>query len=210
MNLNDTDIAWLAGIIDGEGCFSIKRPIVRKSGERVGYKTCYQVWLVVCNTSEPMIERVRSILEAAGIKHQPIRKVWKGDKATRWQWWIHIAKKRELLRATELLLPHLTAKKVEAEVVAWFLRRACKKSVYRTTHLDRAVLDALSLVKRNGGEAPAEVAELLRAVIPSQAVSGDRMPSDQETEGVETRSVSPNNNPTHECPAPLRLISRKR
>jgi hypothetical protein len=199
--VSDTDIAWLAGIIDGEGCFSVKRPIRRKSGVRKGYKTSYQVWLVLCNTSRPMMEKTAQLLRDMGVGHQPMRKVWKGKKATRWQYWLHIAKKAEVLRVTEILLPHLTAKSDEAEVVVWFLRRACEKSVYRTTPLDRAMLDSLSEIKRNGGEAPAEIREMIREVIPSQAVSGTDMAVGGEAEGVETRSVSPNDNLTHECPA---------
>ena len=42
---------------------------------------------------------------------------------------------------------------------------------------------------------------MLREVIPSQAVSGHRLADGEEAEGVETRSVSPNDNPTQECPA---------
>lgn len=194
------DIAWLAGIIDGEGCFSVKRPIRRLSGKRVGYKTSYQVWLVLCNTSKAMVERAVAILDGLGVKHQPVRRVWKGKKATRWQYWLHVARKDEVLRLTEALLPHLTAKRCEAEMVTWFLKRACQKSVYRTTVLDRAVLDGMAAVKRNGGEAPAEVRELLREVIPSQASVGHREIGEM-LEGVETRSVTPKDNPTHERPA---------
>lgn len=195
----DTDIAWLAGIIDGEGCLSVKRPIRRKSGVRKGYKTSYQVWLVLCNTSKAMVDRASRILKEMGVAHQPIRKVWKGKKATRWQYWLHIAKKAEVLSAIEQLLPHLTAKRTEAEVVIWFLRRACRSRVYRTTPLDRAMLDALSEIKRNGGEAPADIQDMIREVIPSQAIPGTEAVGGG-VEGVETRSVSPNDNPTHECP----------
>lgn len=145
----DTELAWLAGIIDGEGCFSVKR------GRGAGRS--HQLWLVICNTSEAMILRVVRILDALGVKHSKIRKVWKGEKATR----------------------------------------------YRATHLDRVMLDSMSAIKRNGGEAPADVAELLCEVIPSQAVVGNRQADDQAAEGVETRSVRPTNNPTHECPASL-------
>lgn len=206
MNINDTDIAWLAGIVDGEGCFSVKRPIVRKT-YKAGRSTSYQVWLVVCNTSESMVRRMSEILKGLGVKHQPIRRVWKGKKATRWQYWLHVARKHDLLRVTEALLPYLVAKKDEAQVVAWFLRKACQVRFYSPSILDKAALEALALIKRNGGEAPAEVRELLSEVIPSQAVSGDRAVSDSEMEGVEARSVSPTNNPTQECPAHLRLVA---
>jgi hypothetical protein len=201
---NQTDIAWLAGIADGEGCFSVKRP------SRSVHS--FVLWFVLCNTSLPMMERVARILKDAGVAHAPMRKVWKGDRATRWQYWINVSRKHELLKLTELLLPHLTAKKCEGEIVAWFLRKACapnaKYKNYHQTDLDRAVMSTMSAIKRNGGEAPPEAEELLRAVIPSEAFFGHHEASGVEKERVETRSLSPNNNATHECPAPLRLLAR--
>lgn len=195
-----TDIAWLAGIIDGEGCFSVKNPVRRGVG-----RTCHQVWLVLCNTSRAMVERAADIIEGLGCKRPRIRRVWKGKKATRYQYWLDVVGKSDLLTVTEALLPHLTAKRIEGEVIAWFLRRACRDRAYKRTELDKVVLGSLSAVKRCGGEAPAEVQDLLREVIPSEAfpsaapegvAGGD--------ERVETRGVRLNDNLPHECPAPLR------
>lgn len=198
--VSEADLAWLAGIVDGEGCFSVKRPIVRKSYQP-GKRTSYQLWLVICNTSEPMMRRVKAIYDALGVTGAKPRRVWKGKKATRWQHWLEVAQKHELLRVTQAILPHLTAKRDEARIVVWFLNRACAAKSYKPTSLDRLAMESMAAIKRNGGEAPAEIRELLREVIPSQAVSGDRSAGDLETEGVETRSVSPNDNPTQECPA---------
>lgn len=190
------ELAWLAGIIDGEGCFTVKRPIKKAKGS--GY-TPYQLWLVLCNTNEAMVVRAKEIFEKLGATPQPIRKVWKGEKATRWQFWLHVAKKKDLLIVTEALLPYLVAKRTEAEIVRWFLIRSCQDRAHRTTPLEAEFLDMLSLIKRNGGEAPSELKERIREVIPSQATLGIG-----GVEGVETRQVSPNNNPVQECPAPLR------
>jgi hypothetical protein len=200
MTSSATDLAWLAGIVDGEGCFSVKRPIVRQNGKRQGSRTSYQIWLVICNTSKPMMDRISQILADHGVAHKKMRKVWKGVKATRWQWWLEIQRKHELLKVTELLLPHLTAKKDEAHVVVWFLSKACQVKQYHRTPFDQLVLETMSTIKKNGGEAPAEVREFLREVIPSQAVPGDRA-SVQGTEGVEARAVSSTDNPPQECPA---------
>ena len=202
MTPSDIDIAWLAGIVDGEGCFSVKRSIVRLSGERKGHVTARQVWLVLCNTSESMIKRAEGILLGLGITPQPVRRVWKGKKATRWQFWLHIARKHDLLRVTEGLLPHLTAKADEARIVIWFLRRACAVKIYRTTPLDRLALDSMSAIKRNGGEAPAEVKDLLREVIPSEATEGAASAAGS-VERVETTRQSPNSTAAHELPASL-------
>ncbi len=198
--VSETDLAWLAGIVDGEGCFSVKRPIARQGAHRCGQRTSYQAWLVICNTSEPMMRRVRSIYDALGVTGAKPRRVWKGKKATRWQHWLEIAQKHELLRVTQAILPHLTAKRDEALVVEWFLKRACAVKSYKPTSLDRLALESMASIKRNGGEAPAEILEILREVIPNQAASGGHLAGDQDAEGVETRSVRSNDNPTHECP----------
>lgn len=191
---HETDIAWLAGIVDGEGCFSVKNPVKRGTG-----RTCHQVWLVICNTSERMIVRCADIIERLGAKRPSIRRVWKGKRATRWQFWLNIGGKDDLLLVTKSLLPHLTAKRVEGEVIKWFLTRACGQRAYVRTDLDIAVLETLSKVKLLGGEASAQIADILRMVIPSEALEGTSAKLGSR-ERVETRSVSPSNNPTHECP----------
>ena len=159
--VSDVDTAWLAGIVDGEGCFSVKRPIRRKSGKRVGSVTSYQLWMVICNTSKPMVDRVAQVFAALGVHHQPVRRVWKGKRATRWQYWIHVARKRDMLRLTRALLPYLTAKKAEAEVVDWYLSRSCRVPVYKTHSDEAAVLDSMSVIKRNGGESTPATRRLL-------------------------------------------------
>lgn len=201
--IKDTDIAWLAGIVDGEGCFSVKKPVVRR-GTRTG-TTPHTVWLVVCNTSRPMMVQMHSIIEGL-LGHAPrIRRVWKGKKATRYQYWINVAQKDDLLLITEALIPHLVAKKFEAECVRWFLKRQCSTRAYKRTEADKLVLEALSAVKRNGGEAPVEIVKMLRAVIPSEAflssLSTDEIvDGDDGNERVETSRLSLNDNADHECP----------
>jgi hypothetical protein len=201
MRFSAIDLAWLAGITDGEGCLSVK-------GFRGARKTATSVSYVLCNTSKPMIDRAAKILDAIGVRYGAVRKVWKGDRATRWQYWIEVSRKHDLLRLMEILTPYLTAKQIEAEVLVWFLRRSCAAKQYRTTPLDIALLKSLSAIKLNGGEAPAEIERMIREVIPSQAIAGHCQADDEAMEGVETRSVSPNNTPTHECPAPLRLVQQ--
>jgi hypothetical protein len=159
--------------------------------------------MVLCNTAPGMIYRCADIIEPVIGRRPRIRKVWKGERATRYQYWIELVKKSDLQAFTEAILPHLTAKRVEGEVAAWYLRRSCQARMYKQTALDIAVLKSLSVVKRNGGEAPAEVLDLLREVIPSEALEGYRPGrSVGSGERVETSDLSPNNNDRHERPAP--------
>jgi hypothetical protein len=202
---NETDIAWLAGIIDGEGCFSVKNPVKTGKGRH-----CHQVWIVVCNTNMNMIVRVGNIIENLGCARPSIRKVMK-DKVTthrRHQYWIHVARKVDVLRVAEAVMPHLTAKRIECAAVIWYFRRACKVKFYKQTALDKTVLTALSKVKGCSGEAPAEEYELLREVIPSEVflsivpTSVTPVGTQGKNKRVETTQVSLNNNPAHECPTP--------
>lgn len=196
------ELAWLAGILDGEGCFSVKRQMYRNRYGRHSGRMSLALWVVLCNTNEPMIRRAEQLFHQIGANPQPVRRVWKGKKATRWQYWLHVARKDSVLLLTQAVLPYLVAKRVEAEVFVWYLTRACRVRAYRPTALDKAVLASLADVKRNGGEAPAEVVELLREVIPSQALEGAVSLAAGSREGVETRGPSPNGNDPHECPAP--------
>jgi hypothetical protein len=98
-------------------------------------------------------------------------------------------------------LPYLTAKSDEAHIVRWYLRRAVVDKAHRITPTEATVLETMSKIKRCGGEAPAELRELLREVIPSQADRGHRREAEGAgSEGVETRAVSSTDNPPHEPP----------
>lgn len=155
------------------------------------------------------MRQVVEVLAAVGVEHPKMRRVWKGKRATRHQWWIHIARKHELLKLIRILLPHLVAKKDEAVIFEWYLQKACSEKLYHLTALDLVILESLGEVKRNGGEAPAHIRKMWSEVIPSQAVPGCRMVSGMGTEGVETRSVTPKNNPIHECPTTLKLVQSR-
>jgi len=82
-------------------------------------------------------------------------------------------------------------------LVISFLERSISSGKYKATVLDRAMAEVAQKLKLGRGEAPAEANQLLGEVIPNQATVGK-----VAVEGLQTRSVSPNNNPTHECPTP--------
>ena len=162
--VKDIDLAWLAGIIDGEGCFTLKTPVFR--GEKNGYSP-YTVWLVLCNTSEDMLIDTNNILKDLGVQIKPIRKVWKGKKATRWQYWIDVVRKHDLLKTTNALLPFLRSKRDEASIVSWFLTRSCQEKVYKRTELDIEVLKTLPALKANAGKTPPDLLQFLSDKVPA-------------------------------------------
>lgn len=91
----------------------------------------------------------------------------------------------------------------QAEIALWYLRKACAEKQYRATPVDVAMLETLSEIKRNGGEAPAHIRKMMSEVIPSQAEPGRRNASVEGSEGVTTTRVRSTNNPAHERPATL-------
>jgi len=205
-NSFELDLAWLGGIVDGEGCFSHKNP-PRKTN-----KKCHALWFVLCNTSKPMVHRVSRILNECEVKFAFKPYVWKGSKATRGQLWIHVDNKAPLLKFTNLILPYLTAKKAEAFIAKWYLTRSCKDRAHKITQQELYMLCLFDEIKSNGGEAPEWIIKSMIAheVIPNQAALGYE-PSlvHKDAEGLETSLVSSNNNPNQECPATekLKLIS---
>lgn len=148
-----------------------------------------------------MITRVTNIIESITDGYRPsVRSVWKGAGARKSQFWVHVARKQALLKVTEALLPHLTNKRVEAEVFAWYLRKAVTRKSYWQTELDMLVLRTLTVVKKHSGEVPAEVEEILREIIPNEAFLRVEPLRSTGSERLETTRVSLTNNPAHECP----------
>lgn len=99
----DIDIAWAAGFLDGEGYFG--------AGFRSGGRTSLRIELTASQTHKSPIDKLVKIF--GGAVHEVSKKTTTGR--TTWQWTIASGKRlREIL---PLLIPHLTTKKQEAEVL---------------------------------------------------------------------------------------------
>lgn len=106
-DFSDTDLAWAAGFIDGEGCIALIH-----HHQTIGQKTyqCFVLRLSVANTDLLSLERLKAMfggsINGAGRSSRPHHKPC-------WQWFCHSAKaERALIR----LLPYLFGKKAQAEL----------------------------------------------------------------------------------------------
>jgi len=98
-----TDLAWAAGIIDGEGCISLH--IVKSSRA-----SCFVLRVSVANTSVLMLSHLREIFgcgttvlqQRAAAHHKP-----------RWNWQVCSKQAETVLRQVE---PYLVNKREEARV----------------------------------------------------------------------------------------------
>jgi hypothetical protein len=107
----ETDIAWAAGLFDGEGCVFMARQ-VRKSRPSLSYSLRLSMSMV----HKPTIERFASIVGHGKVV------VHGRDKARcnardSWQWSTYNAKALNVLR---MLRPHLVTKAAEADIAAQF------------------------------------------------------------------------------------------
>jgi len=102
--ISPTDAAWLAGIIDGEGCFTI----IRRATGVIG------ISLQISNTCEIMLHKVQRLLggHITNIPQQP------RETRSAWQW--RISAKKDLRRICLTILPYLVSKRPQAIVALTF------------------------------------------------------------------------------------------
>lgn len=109
-NISDTDLAWAAGLIDGEGCIHItKRPADKYRREN------FQLTVAVCMTHKPTIERLYNIFKVGSVCHKHPR----GKQRTPWTWTVLAQQAEAVLR---LLMPYLFTKLAEGKIAFEFRR----------------------------------------------------------------------------------------
>ncbi len=112
----DIKLSWLAGIVEGEGCFSLV-----KGGKTKNY---FSVFVSITNTDLIMLNECQSIIkEAIGIPSKIVkRKKVIPNRKLRYD--IHIQGFEKCLKFIEVILPFMkTQKKLQAELLGQFLKR---------------------------------------------------------------------------------------
>ena len=135
-----TDLAYVAGIVDGEGCIDIV------SRNRPGHKSPDSTLRVtVVSTDQWLCQMLRFGFSGAVRE----RKVDKSRQMRQWDWRIERGKARDFLK---LILPYLHLKKPQAELGIKF-QEAKGRSTHGLTDNERAVEEAqkilLQTMKRN-------------------------------------------------------------
>jgi len=138
--MEETRLAWLAGIIDGEGCLTIFRR-TRKDRRGVKYMSP-AANVTITNTSVEMISACREILDALSVKYtlnDPHRGSCYAKKPLVRISVRNYGSMQVLLKA---ILPYMVAKRFQAEKVMEFARRAMAKGFDKESKL--MFLDAVS------------------------------------------------------------------
>jgi hypothetical protein len=119
-HIREVDLAYFAGIIDGEGTITLER-----NGTRRAYngQMGFSPKVIIANTSQPLLQRVFSIIEAIGVN--PHIKTQLAGKYNRGKvmYWVTVAGLTKCAKVLRPLLPYLVAKQAQARVVLDFIER---------------------------------------------------------------------------------------
>lgn len=127
-SLTEADWAWLAGFLDGEGFFDIRRGYGKRRKHKRPqrnrpYKhdvpqdgwTWYSPRIVVAGTHLPSMERCATMLQGNVIERKP--QVHSRLKL----YAVEVAAREKLANILPNILPHLVVKKIEAELMFEFV-----------------------------------------------------------------------------------------
>ena len=104
LNLSETEIAWIAGILEGEGYFGIDN----RSKDRYELsKTPPAPFIKISMVDEDIIQRLSKLLDKSYFS--PSRKTVKGKQV----YTLHIGEKEKVLFILEKILPHMGERRSE-------------------------------------------------------------------------------------------------
>lgn len=106
--LTPIDVAWAAGLIDGEGCLGIYNLGGRNRTPRATIR--------VAMTDRVAVERLREIFNAGTVTERPAR----GHRLPAFDW--TVTAHREVGRTLHMLGPHLVVKREQAALLVAFLQ----------------------------------------------------------------------------------------
>ena len=132
MPVQDVNLAWLAGVIDGEGCFTIYA-VTRKDAEAPSPSAC----LTITNSNRLLLQRCQEIFDELNIKyyyHDPKNGYQQGRKVMR----IRVKNYSSLRKLVEAVLPFLVGKVDQAKVMLDFVGLAGQRG--KLTLQERTVM----------------------------------------------------------------------
>jgi hypothetical protein len=131
-----TDIAWLSGIIDGEGCVYARQISIRGLTFRITIET----------VSETMIDKVSEILNQCDVDYRIEPPIWRKN-STRFALRLKVDKKLAVHKLCNLILPYCVVKKSELILIKSYLDKAIG-TYYSATEEDLNVLTKLKELKK--------------------------------------------------------------
>jgi len=162
----EIDLAYLAGALDGEGCFTIARK-ADKRYKQWGYS--YSPMIYFTNTNADFIARISEILDAFGISGHIMTRKQPMKTGNKDYYVISIGRFSSISKLLDLILPFLVAKKGQAKLLNRFVKVRLEKNHEKYKSQNPYTDEEISLVQQirtlNGSSKikyPAESSEAIR------------------------------------------------
>ena len=139
-----TFLAWLAGFIDGEGCFDVRS----LKGRKKHSTNRYAISLIIANTNKDCLEYIRDGL-GCGSLHQLHTKT-QGNRKPSYQYQLTGAKAQDVARA---IYPYLQIKQAQARLFVTFpvgTVRSGQSASKETIETHAAIFEAMKELNRKG------------------------------------------------------------
>jgi len=131
--VTQTDLAWLAGIWDGEGHFSIRRTKLKKSNTPQ-----YSPRLGVTNSNIQILTKVRQILDALGIQYYFREKDQGGFEGSKKQTWVvAIETMTNAVKLITNIRPYLIGKWFQADCIVEYCENRLRFASRKMSNKDR-------------------------------------------------------------------------
>lgn len=135
--LTKEDLAWLGGLIDGEGCIYLARRIRGKSkGDGKNMTTNYKPGISIANSDPFIIEEAHRILTLAGLGHWIM---WMNPRnhagrpqTKRMMGSVQCVGFKRTQKALKILMPYVRAKRDQAQILLEFVER--RLAIKPTSH----------------------------------------------------------------------------
>lgn len=108
--MNNTELAYLAGFFDGEGCIRIV--CVKDKGYVYGH---HRLWIQLTNTNQEIMDKIRN-LGWYVTERKNLKKCWK-------RCWVGVLKDDKAMEVLQSIFPFLIVKRDEAKLAIEFQLR---------------------------------------------------------------------------------------
>jgi hypothetical protein len=139
-------IAWLAGLFDGEGSIGIYDRIAR------GKYTTWSMRLTLTNTNVVMLDHTKALLDKLGLAYYVQENQKHGNENWRPRWQMLFTGFSRCWFFLKLIRPHLVGKAKEADLALEFLDSRMNTPTASTPYSERdmEIIQLLKDAKRNG------------------------------------------------------------
>jgi len=186
LNLTIEQRAYMAGIIDGEGCLTLSKYIDQPRQKRKTVIECYRPFLTVETTSYALQQWLISVFKKGYVARN--RHPYTNHK-DRYLWCL--SKKEDIFDVLVQIKPYLVIKKIHAEVMLDFLKEDLEhknEHGYRQKHIEdyRAYREVFRKLNHRGRIENLANSEKPEMVTPSQTLGRDVC---VETNGQEPKGM---------------------